>query len=113
MARPVYSTVFIREAGLTGRATYTVPAGVIAVVRDFDGYGNNIDPEAALFLVDDLTNGTFFQWQQSLASIGSPTHFQWQGRQVFHPGDAFHCGVASSVSAAFDVRVSGYLLTTP
>jgi|SRR5580658_3508127 hypothetical protein len=114
MARPVYSTLFIQATGLLGFAVYTVPSGFTAVVRDFDGYGNNTDPTTIVYLVDVTRGfGSWYGQALTLDDVGSPTHYQWSGRQVFHPGDEFAVRVTADVSAAVDVRVSGYLLTLP
>jgi hypothetical protein len=115
VARSVYSTLFLREAGLTGHAVYIVPVGFRAVVRDMDFYGNNTDPESAIYVIDDVTSGTFFQHQISVSELGAPSWFQWQGRQVFNPLDSFHVGVGTSGvgTSAYDIHVSGYLLALP
>jgi hypothetical protein len=99
--------------GLSGEQVYNVPDGFVAIARDLDIYGNNSDPEAAFFFEDGFTNGTIFQWQQSLASIGSPTHAQWTGRQVFEPPAQMVFRVGAAISASFDFRCCGYLLTAP
>lgn len=109
----VYSTLFLNQAGVAGSITYDVPAGFIAVVRDCDIYGNNSDPETAFFLKDADSGATFFQWQITVEELGSPTHVEWRGRQVFSSGATLEASVSSLVSAAIDVRVCGYLLTAP
>jgi hypothetical protein len=99
--------------GLSGEQVYNVPDGFVAVVRDLDIYGNNDDPEAAFFFEDGFTNGTIFQWQQTVSSIGSPTWKQWQGRQVFTPPAQMVWRVGATISATFDFRCCGYLLQLP
>lgn len=109
MARPVYSTRFIQAHGLTSTASYTVPAGFIAVVRDVDTWISTPIGLNALFLHGALGQAI---WQTS-ATIGESQYGSWRGRQVFEPGELVEVEADVGALDAYDVTVSGYLLTLP
>jgi hypothetical protein len=100
----VYSTVFIRLQGLVGSATFVVPDGYIAILRDADVYNGGGIESTSAYLIDFTSNGTITRWVSATelqAFDGS-----WRGRQVFNSGDSF----GFNTTGAWDVRLSGYLL---
>jgi hypothetical protein len=102
----VYSTCFIAEQGLNGVVTYTVPPGYIAVVVNIDIYCSVLLPAVVRFQ-DGITGQTIYFFDFSAVSN---EWTQWQGREVFETGGQIQM---SSTSNPSDVRVNGYLLTTP
>jgi hypothetical protein len=113
MAR-LYSTNFIAVAGSYNvQVPYHVDDEHLAIVRDFDAYFNSANPVLQLYLVDSITNGTWFTHVITAGEIGGGTSVQWQGRQVFGPGTSFHVYCADSLDVGADMRVSGYLLDYP
>lgn len=99
----VYSDRFIEELGLNGTVTYTVPSGFTVVVRDIDCYAsagaiNNSHLRFTGYLGETLW---FF-----VVSAQQQASGMWRGRQTFRQGEGF--GIVTD--AAFDVRVSGYVL---
>lgn len=103
----VYSTLLFRAVGLTGTGVYTVPLGFTAVAVCADIYSAPT-VVSEIFFEDSHTGGTIF-----VASIGvtdPPKSFQWVGRQVANEGEGFLFNVAHG---AWDVRLSGYLLSNP
>jgi hypothetical protein len=105
LAQPVYSTRFIARQGLNGTATYVVPAGFRAVVRDVDAYCDNSGAGGTLFL-----HGSAGQtiWHLSLAAFAT-TDGMWRGRQVVEQLESFDV----TTDTRTDVTVSGYLLSLP
>lgn len=102
----VYSDRFLEELGLNGTATYTVPAGLVAIVRDIDAYAAGpLSSNAHLRFTGYLGETLWF----FVVSAQQQASGQWRGRQVFRSGEGF--GIVTD--SAFDVRVSGYLLTAP
>ena len=103
----VYSNRLIEEKGLSGPATFVVPAGYIAVIRDLDVYyGNQLFPAYARLI------GAANQKLWSVSnSIGSESYAQWRGRQVFLAGETITVSVDEGGEA--DVTLSGYLLIAP
>jgi hypothetical protein len=106
VARAVYSTRFVEiPFGAPASASYTVPAGYIAVVRDIDvrfsgGTGGPMvvqvaDPNVILAV---LNSGD--------AITGMA---QWQGRTVCNEGEVLEALNLGSVDAS--CAVSGYLLS--
>jgi hypothetical protein len=105
MARAVYSELLVAELGLTGTATFTVPAGFRCVLRDLDAYNGGTFTSDTIFLHGQL--GQAIWYGQTSSSEGS--YHSWRGRQVIDQGLTF----AVAVSGTWDVTVSGYLLTLP
>lgn len=109
MASPVYSTRFLQRQNLTGIALYTVPEGMVAIVRDadiFDGSSEGGDSYVLQITRADETNTTTIDQFES--SLTDKIH-QWRGRQVLNEGDV----LSATVAVGMDVTVSGYLLTAP
>jgi hypothetical protein len=102
----VYSTSFMQRLRLDGGSPYTVPAGVVAVLRDWDAYVRSddaIEGSVALLggagqIVDSFT-----------MAAGVAQKHQWTGRQVIPSGQTF----TVSTPCPVDVTLSGYLLTLP
>lgn len=103
----VYSTLLLRQKGLTGSLVYTVPIGMVAILRDVDVYAGPSILDQRLFLEDSTTGGTFAAWVQS---EGNAFNGVFRGRQVFNAGEGFLFNVDAGT---WDVRASGYLLTAP
>lgn len=107
MAQPVYSTRFIHSHGLTGTVQYMVPAGVVAVVRDVDAYIGTPAGLNNLYLHGAL--GQTIWWTS--ATIGESQYSSWRGRQVYQEGEIVEVEADVGLLDAYDVTVSGYLLT--
>ena len=101
MPPPAYSTRFI-GAHVPLTATYTVPAGKVAVVRDVDLYYGGSISGASWFIRGNAG-------QSFAAGIFPATQSGWQswrGRQVLYGGE----DLVVVVEDTMDVTVSGYLL---
>lgn len=106
MALPVYSTPFFHVRGLSGAVTYTVPSGLVAVVRDIDIYSANGSPGNTVFRLEDGSSGaTVVFLDYGFSGSGM---LMWRGRQVWNAGQSF---VITQLGDLIDVNVSGYLLT--
>jgi len=106
---PIYSTRFIEEHGLTGSASYTVPPGKVAVVRDLDSYIGTPTGLNSLFLHGAKGQALFW----TSADIGQSQYASWRGMQVFYEGEIIEVAADVGIADAYDVTVSGYLLTAP
>lgn len=106
MPRAVYSSRFIQQHGLTSSASFAVPAGFIAVVRDLDAFIGSPVGTNDLFMHGALGQAIF--WDS--AEIGTSKYMSWRGRQVLEPGELLAVEVSVGAFDAFDVTVSGYLL---
>lgn len=109
MAQAVYSSRFIQQHGLTTSASFAVPSGFVAVVRDLDAFIGTPTGVNDLFMHGALGQAIF--WDS--AQIGISKYMSWRGRQVFEPGELISVEVNVGALDAFDVTVSGYLLTLP
>ena len=106
MSRPVYSTRFLATAGEPfGSVTYTVPAGLVAVVRDVamyfvagsGGYANlGVGDDEVPLIV-------------TLSQAGAEVTAQWSGTQVVPAGEVIAAYSRGSVFCR--CAVSGYLLS--
>lgn len=105
MARAVYSTRFLEEVGLDGLASYTVPAGFTAVLRDLDAYNASGIAVGRIFLLGHLGQTIWF----AVSAEEQDTYQSWRGRQVLLEGEKF----TVNTEVHWDVTVSGYLLTLP
>lgn len=103
----VYSVCFLDVQGLSGAATYTVPAGMRAIIDTCDFYVGAQTPPGTVRMQSNATNAS---WFYDKAPINEDAYMSWRGRQVFDEGETFQ---ASSATAPCDVRVSGWLLTLP
>lgn len=102
----VYTTTFIQAHGATEDATYPVPAGFVAVVRDVDMY---IDALAAGDMFLHGVNGQAIWWQSW--GINDQVWKQWTGRHAYPAGTSIVVHPSLGPNDALDVTVSGYLLT--
>ena len=100
----VYSVRFYEGRNVTG-GTFTVPAGVIWIVRDVDAFFGGGLAGGALDVVGTL--GQTFAWFPFTGLTAAA--FQWRGRQVFNPGDVW--GFTSG--QGIDLTLSGYSLIAP
>jgi hypothetical protein len=107
VAVPVYSVRFIQVHGLTSTSAYVVPAGRTAVVRDLDSFIGTPAGLNALFLHGAL--GQAIWWTE--ASVGQTQYASWRGRQVYLEGESIEVEADVGIADAYDVTVSGYLLT--
>lgn len=103
----VYSVRFLQEHGLTSTATYTVPDGFVAILRDLDSYIGTPAGTNGLYLEGDA--GQAIWWSE--ATIGQSQYASWRGRQVLNAGETFSVRADVGSLDAYDVTVSGYLLS--
>jgi hypothetical protein len=106
MAAPVYSTRFLAGHGVTSGSSYVVPVGMVAVVRDLDGYGNmGLGDTARLYLQGHLGQAVaFLDWPSN-----SESHQEWRGRVVYLAGESVTVNILGG--SPIDYYVGGYLLT--
>lgn len=103
MAGTVYSTLFLASYVEDGAsATYSVPDGYLAVVRDVVFSSDTGDGSTA-YVID--ASGIAIALL-TLPDDGSPDSDHWTGNQVVT--DSI---IAGSTGASTAVRVSGFLLT--
>lgn len=88
-------------------ATYTVPVGFRAIVRDLDATLPNPTVSTPVDLVNATTGVVVFFGN---LSSGIPT-LEWRGRQVWNEGEGIEVSAGGSVDVG--ITVSGYLLTLP
>lgn len=105
MARQIYSTRFIVLHGGSD-ASYTVPEGFVAVVRDVDTYSSSLIGFSQVFLQGSAGQA---MWEWS-SGVGQASYGSWRGRQVIFGLETFSIHVEG---VACDATVSGYLLTAP
>lgn len=86
---------------------YTVPAGYRAILRDIDCYSSAGVSNSEIYIEGDLGQ-TIFHAEVAATTQDSP---QWRGRQVFEPGETISINVGGA--SAWDITMSGYLLTLP
>lgn len=100
----VYSTRFIAALGLSpfSGATYTVPSGKVAIVRDIDV--SNVSGAASRPFLYYSAAGYVVTY---LPIDAPPSASSWRGRQVFEASEVF--GVYAQ-AATINAFVSGYLL---
>jgi hypothetical protein len=101
----VYSVRFYGAHDLTGLATYTVPTGFVAIVRDFDAFWGVSTAGAEVNLYGHAGQ-VIYQAAFGLNDVGWRG---WRGRQVLNAGETLQI----FTSDAMDVTLSGYLLTSP
>ncbi len=111
MARPVYSTRFIAQAGLSGTgASVTVPAGHVYVVKQLTIYSSPLLAVLTAFFEDDATGAALFANRFTIGASGSVFFY---GAIVFEPGQGFHFQVNAGIGDAADVYAGGYDLILP
>lgn len=102
-----YSERFLAVAGLTGTASYVVPAGKRAIASNLTCYWNGT-LAFNLFLRGNLGQTVVFFG--GTVTDGPPLWFWWDGHQVWYAGETMEL---YSAHEAVDVTVSGYLLDDP
>jgi hypothetical protein len=103
---PVYSVRFLQARAYSGVATYLVPAGFVAVLRDLDAFQVAGLTVPQIYLVGAA--GQTIWWNSG--SLVDSSYSSWRGRQVINEGETFAVNVATE-TASF--AVSGYLLSLP
>lgn len=104
MTSPVYSERFMAVQGLVGYETYTVPSGYRAVIRDLNAYNGGGATTTHLVL-----HGSAGQALLLFTSALAAGDYFWVGRQVYYAGE----DISVQTDGAWDVTLSGYLLTLP
>lgn len=109
MAR-VYSTLFIVESlSLFVPGEYTVPDGMLAIVRDISGTIENITPGYGARLQVAQQGVSFYT---VFAPPGLYATVHWEGR-VAVPGSQMITAGIDQLDCECDLCVSGYLLSLP
>lgn len=104
MAASVYSVNFI-VAHAVSSASYTVPTGQVAIVRDADCfYAGGVGQSGQL----ESPAGGIFAYFPFPADINGVL-ISWRGRQVINAGETF----LFAATLSMDIMVSGYLLAAP
>jgi hypothetical protein len=108
VARPVYSASFVAQTVTNvAPATFEVPMGYVAVVRDISGVCESPSPGFGVRLL--FTSGAV-QFATIFIPPGVYSTFHWEGR-VVRPGPEDITVTMDQELADADVFVSGYLLT--
>lgn len=102
----VYSTQFLRARGADISVSYTVPAGLVAVVRDISGYIAASSSATEVLVYGGSENVIW------LIALGAAldSAFHWNGRQVFVASESFTVVSGAGIDVA--AGVSGYLLSS-
>jgi hypothetical protein len=103
----VYSQRFIAVKGLSSTSFNIVPDGYVVVVRDIDTYIGTPTGINGIYFQGHL--GQTIWWSE--ATIGQSQYASWRGRQVFYAGETFAMYADVGALDAYDVTVSGYLLS--
>lgn len=103
MAFPAYSTRFIGARINSSSATYTVPAGMVAVLNSVTLVGQSGTPEVTIYV--EISGGATVQVLAQLPGVAS-SPAPWSGRVVLNPADVLYVGVGAGEC---DVVASGYL----
>jgi hypothetical protein len=110
---PIFSQLFVSAHGIDVGDVLPLPfAGTgTYVLRDVSIFVVALGPVTAQMY--DNFDATFFQLSE--ADAGGGFWAQWQGRQVFRPGDTLFFTATSLggllTPGTFDVRASGYALS--
>ena len=103
--RQVYSIQILSLAPALPLNTVVVPDGVRIIVRDVDAV--NVSGSTGDQLIFwNAAGGAIFSVRQAHEING--LNWQWQGRQVFNPGENI---IFQVVSGTWDIQASGYELT--
>jgi len=103
----VYSTRFLQAHGASSGASFTVPNGYVAVVRDADIYSNSTGFSA--FYLQGADGQAL--WYAAY-NPGDQKSQQWRGRQVYFAGETISVSVDVGGLDSIDYAVSGYLLSS-
>jgi hypothetical protein len=104
---PVYSTLFIAARGVSVDASYVVPAGMLAIVRDVVFVFDEAPDNTAADVIDANTH-TIIAY---CLAIDPFQFFHLDCRQVVPAGGRIEG--SSGGPGDVSIRVSGYLLTLP
>jgi hypothetical protein len=103
----IYSTRFFHGPATNGQTLYTVPVGMVVVVRDLEVYnfsGAVINQVQVQLGISGTTSGVL----AFVNNVPASECAQWSGRSVVNAGEEL---VAFSTTAGnFSMLVSGYLL---
>ena len=102
---PVYTTTFLAAKGLTGTASYSVPAGFVAVVRDIDAYGSVT--AAGSVTVEGPAGEAIFYFPLPINGQDSK---HLTTRCAYTAGQTITAVARVGPVDAMDVTVTGYLL---
>lgn len=103
----VYSTQFVNlTSGLTS-ASFTVPAGFKAVLRDVTWFNPNTLSFTAMFTLGP--SGQVVQYVED-ANPSTNQYHQWEGRVVYGPGGVI---LMETSAAGPGGSAAGYLLSLP
>lgn len=105
-----YSQRFAAATTVAGTAStvFTCPANFVAVVRDLQAYNSGGASDALFVALVIPGPATLTLWH--FAGVAASTSDQWQGRVVLNAGDQLEL---FSAAEAFEVLISGYLLSSP
>ena len=101
----VYSTRLLVVHNLVEVATYTVPDGFIAVVRDIDGYASAGLIQTVVTVYGNLSQ--VIDWW--VIDTDTTVVHQWRGRQVLYAGEQLQV----LTTGPADITISGYELVAP
>lgn len=107
MALPVYSINIQRISVTTTVHSFVVPDGFRYILRDLDCVLRTVAYPQALEL---SLSGPLYVLYHAWTSSADDFHWQWQGRQVFNPGDTVQLQMTAG---AADLYLSGYQLSLP
>jgi hypothetical protein len=108
VSRPVYSSPFINWSDAAPNATFEVPSGFTAVVREFDACTVLGDVLIGLYIADSVDASAVYIHYGSV--LGAAQSDQWQGRVVV-PENGIIGIVGAALGYELGVYVGGYLLT--
>ena len=101
----VYTVTFLAERGLTGSATYTVPQGFVAVVRDIQAYGS-VTAAGSITVEGPVGEAIYFyDWPINGQAVDYRTI-----RVAYTAGQTITAVARVGPIDAIDVTVTGYLL---
>jgi hypothetical protein len=107
MASTVYSNRLFQALALMASASFTVPAGFKAVLRDVDVFVYGSTTGQAFSIVGPIGQ---IIWNLNIGGPSNGSWHQWSGRQVFGPGEQVFF---EATAPGTDVTASGYLLQLP
>lgn len=106
MARPIYSSSFIVQAGLAGHSPdVIVPDNHVHVVKQLTAYANPIVGVTSVFFQDALTGAALWSAFFNVDAGGSVFFY---GALVFGPGSRYRFYVNAAENNGADVYAGGY-----